>query len=340
VCVWIGSAIIFVAILKHFFLRTPLEKFKWVGVFWNVVSVVVVGYAAMFVDAPASPEASATPVDPATHFVPNPLVGVSLILCGAFVQSLQYCFEEKVMTASAESEDMPPIPPLLLIGMEGLWGTVLCLFVIYPIAYYVPGPDHGSFEHPYNTWVMFWSSSAIQQVFTIYFFSILMYNMLAVLVTFMLDSVWHAILDNFRPITVWGTDLFIYYYITVALGEQWTVWSYLQLMGMIVLLYGTAIYNAPNPGSIRLTGDVTSFFIDCTDEYLLIQQEAEEARDLVNDHLLTPSTPQLPYRDGIKPSTLMSPAIVDRDRQRRLQQQLERGESPRPAKPNYGSIYQ
>ncbi|RYY68502.1 hypothetical protein EON63_24730 [archaeon] len=145
-----------------------------------------------------------------------------------------------MMSVSTEV-DMPSIPPLLLIGMEGLWGTLLCLFVVYPIAYYAPGTDHGSFENPYNTYIMFISSSTIQHVFIIYFFSILAYNMLAVLVTYMLDSVWHAILDNFRPITVWASDLYIFYYITVQLGEQWTQWSYLQLVGMVVLLYGTAV---------------------------------------------------------------------------------------------------
>lgn len=30
------------------------------------------------------------------------------------------------------------------------------------------------------------------------------YNIFAVYVTHFLSSVWHAILDNFRPISVWG----------------------------------------------------------------------------------------------------------------------------------------
>ena len=43
-----GSAIIFVAILKHFVLRDKLRDFMWVGVGWNVVSIVLVGMTAMF----------------------------------------------------------------------------------------------------------------------------------------------------------------------------------------------------------------------------------------------------------------------------------------------------
>ena len=67
-------------------------------------------------------------------------------------------------------------------------------------------------------------------------------NLFAALVTFLLNSVWHAILDNFRPITVWTTNLFIFYVVSQSgdLGEPWTKWSYIQLTGMFVLFYGTA----------------------------------------------------------------------------------------------------
>lgn len=244
-----GSAIIFVAILKEFVLKDRLRKYMWVGVFWNVISIVLVGMTAMF---------SATDDDNSPQ---NPFLGVCLILCGALVQSLQYAFEEKVMSMDVAA------PPLLLIGMEGLWGTLLCIFVLYPIAYYTPGDDHGSFENPFNTLYMLSNSGPVQEMFFLYFICIFAYNMLACLVTFMLNSVWHAILDNFRPITVWVVDLVIFYFISAAFGEAWTVWSFLQLLGMGVLLYGTAVYNAPNAGSVKLTGGVFDCFFDFSEEY-------------------------------------------------------------------------
>jgi hypothetical protein len=162
--------------------------------------------------------------------------------------------------------------------MEGLWGTLLCLFVVYPIVYYLPGDDHGSYEDPFNTIAMFMNSSTIQVSFVIYFFAIFLYNFFAVLVTFMLNSVWHAILDNFRPITVWVTDLFIFYVITSSgdFGEPWTKWSWVQVFGMCVLLYGTAVYNAPNAGSVRLDGNWYSFGFDYSEEYKEIEMEEEE----------------------------------------------------------------
>jgi hypothetical protein len=162
--------------------------------------------------------------------------------------------------------------------VEGLWGPIICAFVVYPLVYYLPGSDHGSYEDPFNTWAMIMNSKTIQNAFIIYFFAIFLYNFFAVLVTFLLNSVWHAILDNFRPITVWMTDLFIFYVVTSTgdFGEPWTKYSWVQVGGMFVLLYGTAVYNAPNAGSVRLEGQWFSFGLDFRDEYQKVGDEEEE----------------------------------------------------------------
>ena len=83
-----------------------------------------------------------------------------------------------------------------------------------------------------------------------------------------MSSVWHSILDNFRPVTVWATDLFLYYLVTNGrYGETWTNNSWVQLGGLLVLLYGTSIYNAPDTPSIRLEGQWYAFGMDLRFEY-------------------------------------------------------------------------
>lgn len=204
------------------------------------------------------------------------LLGVILVMFGAFVQALQYVFEEKVLTM--DGPDEANVPPLLLIGMEGFWGTFLCLALLYPLSYNLPGDDHGSFEDPFNTFAMVVNTPTIQWAFLIYFIAIFGYNLFAVLVTFMLNSIWHAILDNFRPISVWLTDLAIFYVFTVgSFGEPWTPYSFIQLFGMIVLLYGTSIYNAPHAGSIKLLGQWYVWGINLASEYDAVHAELEEA---------------------------------------------------------------
>jgi drug/metabolite transporter (DMT)-like permease len=268
-----GSGIIFVALMKQHVLKDHLYSFQWVGVIFNVVSVIFVGTAAILnSESDSSGDASTTTE---MYGGSEALLGIALVMSGAFIQALQFVFEEKVM-----SMDESSAPPLLLIGMEGLWGTVLCLFVVYPLAYFLPGNDHGRYEDPFNTYHMIMSSSTIQWAFLAYFLVIFAYNLFAVLVTFTLNSIWHAILDNFRPISVWGTDMFIYYAIVSLkgdFGEPWTKYSWVQLLGMIVLLYGTAIYNAPNSGSVALRGQWYAFGINLSHEYDAIEQEEHEA---------------------------------------------------------------
>lgn len=41
---------------------------------------------------------------------------------------------------------------------------------------------------------------------------------MAVYVTKYLSAIWHAILDNFRPITIWVLDLYIFYYLYPGTG--------------------------------------------------------------------------------------------------------------------------
>jgi len=171
--------------------------------------------------------------------------GVLITLAGTFVQSVQYVYEEKVMSGDAGA------PPWLLIGMEGVTGTLLSTFVLYPIVWLLPGDDNGSYEDPINTFTMLSNSSAVLYLSLTFCILVFILNSFSVLVTYMMSSVWHAILDNFRPVTIWCVQLSIFYVFSHgAMGEEWTQGSYFQLVGMALLLIGTAVYN----GSIKVPG--------------------------------------------------------------------------------------
>lgn len=50
-----------------------------------------------------------------------------LVIIGA-----QYVFEERVMSFNAA-------PPLVVVGMEGVWGGLFMPLIVLPLAYYLPG---------------------------------------------------------------------------------------------------------------------------------------------------------------------------------------------------------
>jgi hypothetical protein len=100
-------------------------------------------------------------------------------------------------------------PPLVVIGMEGLWGSVIMLLLAAPL-YYLPGRDKGSIEDSFDTLVMIQNSSAIRVMLVAFFVTITTYNIFCIYVTAYLSAIWHAILDNFRPVS--GEQLLIMIY--------------------------------------------------------------------------------------------------------------------------------
>lgn len=291
-----GSCIVFTALANRFILQKNVRAYQWVGIAFNVLSIVLVGLTATLKTS-SSDEENSREGGMVSEKEKSPLLGIMYILMGAIVQSFQYVFEERAMS---EQTDTISVSPLLLTGMEGFWGTLICLLVLYPLAYYLPGTDHGSIENPFNTWALICNSAAIQNVFLLYFFSVFAYNILALLVTKMMDSVWHAILDNFRPITVWFVDLIIFYAVTRAFGEPLSPYSWLQLIAVGVLIYGTLVYNAPNSGSLELRGGIQSCYFDFSAEY-------EEVRiDDLNEAGQTKSSPS-PYFHTMTP--IASPSM-------------------------------
>jgi hypothetical protein len=100
---------------------------------------------------------------------------------------------------------------------------------------------------------MMQNSSTLMWLTTLFVLTVTGYNCAAVYVTAYLSSIWHAILDNFRPITIWAFGLLLYYVIAPGqgVGEFWSDASWLQLCGLLVLFFGTAVYN----GSISTFGD-------------------------------------------------------------------------------------
>ena len=127
-----GSGIIFVALLRQYYLHEHLFYFQWTGVAWNVASVMLVGTTALLNSSHAYEDSNA---EQAT-------IGVLFMLAGSLVQSMMFVFEEKVMNVDEVGNNpkqarkiraavsnsnrwiyrvQVKVPPLLLFGMEGLW---------------------------------------------------------------------------------------------------------------------------------------------------------------------------------------------------------------------------
>ncbi|GMF26234.1 unnamed protein product [Phytophthora lilii] len=233
------TVIVFVALLKVFVLKESLHGYKWVGIGLNMLAIVMVG-ATSLADADNQSNNSTSQ---------HPGVGTLMIIMSGAIRAIQYVIEERLMGEGHRA------PPLVVVGMEGVWGLILTSCIVYPVAYAIPGSDKGSSERFDDACVMVLNSRLAQTVVIVNEVVTLAFNICTVSVTYLLSSIWRAILDNFRPVAVWGFDLLLFYILSQGqFGERWTNWSWLELAGMLTLFVGTAVYN----GTLRLHGFVYS----------------------------------------------------------------------------------
>lgn len=179
------TVIVFVALIKRFIMKTKYMKYMWFGIFLNTVAVCVVALTSFFPSARASlmfmilsdDSGTINIVDPGSQLMNDyeddqqihtkatstKLLGVFFVVLSCLVQSVQYVFEELIMsepeadsadTSEGDSEkgqkkdtqsiwsiDIESVDPLLVVGLEGFWGLVFNLFFVLPIAAKLPGDD-------------------------------------------------------------------------------------------------------------------------------------------------------------------------------------------------------
>jgi hypothetical protein len=162
--------------------------------------------------------------------------GMALIVVSQGVQAAQLTAEDYFMA------DMD-IAPMKIVGYEGVFGAAACLLVMAPVTYYMAGTEgEGFHEDIVDTWVMVTNSPSLQAILAIDMFALLMYNVSGMMVTFQIGAVFRTVLETMRTLFVWLVDLGLFYG-GFGLGESWSMYSWMQAAGFVVLVCGTFVYN-------------------------------------------------------------------------------------------------
>jgi drug/metabolite transporter (DMT)-like permease len=253
-----GSVVIFSAIISVKFLGRTLRSFHYWAIFFVMIAVVVVGLAGIEEDAGDSSS------DGGQVFL-----GLGFILLAQAVTAVQFLTEEALMIDKTATLD-----PVALVGFEGLWG-LLFFAVLAPILTFTPRSSlaisivwHEDFG---DTFTQLSNSSDLCWLSFGYFCMILMYNVSANFVTQCLSAVVRSILEACRVMGVWLVGLMFFYFGTSgmqAIGEQGSEWSYLELCGFLVLMYGTFAYKT-----------VVKLPWVAEEEYALAKMDEREATD-------------------------------------------------------------
>lgn len=215
-----GAMVIFSAIMSVIFLKKKLYAFNWLGIGVVIMALVMVGVACV-----ESQSGGASQRDQ--------IVGIMLIVGAQLIQATQIVVEEFLLKNVKA-------PPLLIVGTEGMWGLLVTTLIVLPLVSLIPGTGG---EDTMDTLDMLAANHDLIYVTMAYVVAILVYNLFGMMVTQQFSAVHRTILEAMRTLCIWITDLIIYYGFTKDHGEEWTVWSYLELAGFGLLVFGTFVYN-------------------------------------------------------------------------------------------------
>jgi len=235
-----GSTIVFSAIFSVAFLGKKMLAYNWLGVCLCVLGICLVGLSTVL----GATHAAATS-GPGGANSSGALFGMCMNLLGQVFAASQIITEEKMLKTMK-------IPPMQVVGYEGVWGTIIMITVVFPLLYVLPGSDNGSLENVYDTYLMLSNNHTLLALICLYIFSCSTYNIAGMLVTGALSAVHRTMLEASRTMFIWLFGLTVHYFIspTAGFGEVWTPYSYIQLMGFLVVIMGQTVYG----GLLRVPG--------------------------------------------------------------------------------------
>jgi len=231
-----GSIVIFTSVFSVVFLQAKKYAYHWISVGITVCGVSLVGTAAILDEGAGAGG-------------PTVLMGIGLVISAQAFSAFQAVTEELFIKGYAAS-------PSRVVGSEGVWGITYMIFILF-LFYFIPGQDNGSYENFADTMFKIVKSPFPLDVWgSIYLVSIGCYNFFGTTMTGQLSAVHRTLVDALRTAAVWGVELAVFYATQDSacspqgrsngqcFGVEWGPHSYLQLIGFVVLLFGTLMYNA------------------------------------------------------------------------------------------------
>ncbi|KAH7474137.1 hypothetical protein PRIC1_014451 [Phytophthora ramorum] len=227
-----GSIIIFSAFFSVRLMGKKLYGYHYASIWIVMLAVALVGYAGVGHHANAAEDADSS----------NAVLGLVFIIAAQILCALQIVVEEHMMLALNVS-------PMLLVGFEGLWGLVFYVILV-PILTLTPagGSTFARTWHEdfVDSFVQVSNSPTLMVLILAYIVAVGTLNVTGNYVTKHLSAVMRSIAETLRTLGVWTLSLFVYYVVqwqgSASPGEQWTTYSWLELLGFVLMVYGTLAY--------------------------------------------------------------------------------------------------
>eukprot|EP00930_Biecheleria_cincta_P020679 TRINITY_DN15493_c0_g4_i1.p1 TRINITY_DN15493_c0_g4~~TRINITY_DN15493_c0_g4_i1.p1 ORF type:complete len:347 (-),score=56.60 TRINITY_DN15493_c0_g4_i1:110-1150(-) len=208
-----GGKVILTALLSYTVLGRRLHSYQIAGGAGVVLGITLVALSTL-----VNPVARVADIDAESRAVMN-WKAICCCFAGEVIQSILWVYQEMVLRKY-------DIPPLQLVGLEGLFGMILgsiAMLLVDPL---------GVERFPEMIYQISHSMPLLMSIGAL-LVSMAFFNYSGVGVTKLGSAVHRSIIDVSRSVIIW----------TVELALAWHTFSISQLAGFTVLVFGALVYN-------------------------------------------------------------------------------------------------
>ncbi|CAG8506986.1 5956_t:CDS:2 [Diversispora eburnea] len=241
-----GAVVLFTGTFSVLFLRRRLLPYHWFSLFLVVLGVSIVGMSSVLKSTPVENggqsqningtlklndeiDTGSTLINSSTEYISDKsdaIFGIFFVLFAQIFTAAQFVIEERIM-------ERYRIKPMRAVGLEGIFGLITVISGMI-ILYFLVGTSHpgGYFDIP----VGFNQIISYKQIWIAGIsicFSIAFFNFFGLSVTRTISATARSTIDTSRIVFIW----------LVSLSLGWETFSWLQVFGFIILIYGTFIFN-------------------------------------------------------------------------------------------------
>ena len=239
-----GALVLFVGLFSVLFLHRKLYLYQWSALFIVVIGVGIVGLAGAIAPNPqAQPEpksfidtglllirATSDQIHAAarTPEAVQTILGVLMIAGAQIFTATQFVLEEWILEHYA-------LEPLKVVGWEGTFGLMVTIFGMIVLHLAVGRTARGRYGYfdMVEGWreVTHYRAVAVSSILIM--ISIGGFNFFGLSVTRSVSATARSTIDTCRTLFIW----------VVSLGLGWETFKWLQILGFVLLVYGTFLFN-------------------------------------------------------------------------------------------------
>lgn len=239
-----GALVLFVGLFSVLFLHRKLFLYQWSALFIVVLGVAIVGLAgAMAPNPQAQPEPTSVVdtglllvravsdqvrVTARTPEAVQTILGVLMIAGAQIFTATQFVLEEWILEHYA-------LEPIKVVGWEGTFGFLVTVFGMIVLHLAVGSTEKGrnGYFDVVEGWREITHYRAVAVSSVLIMISIGGFNFFGLSVTRSVSATARSTIDTCRTLFIW----------IVSLGLGWETFKWLQILGFVLLVYGTFLFN-------------------------------------------------------------------------------------------------